>query len=199
MYKLPAGGGEATPLARSAGNDRHPAWSPDGRRVAFYSERGNGREQLYAIDVDGQRDARLTTSDRRDWLPAWLPDGEWLVFTGIREDRRSPYAMRADGANERLLVEQPHTPPHDLQYTCFTRGGRKRRTQPRGCPAVTTPCASRLNNNPAMGRISACSGGRPRRTDHAPAKVTMPHAAARLKGSGKLVLRAVRRLSGGDD
>ena len=59
--------------------DGIPAWSPDGKRIAFDSQRsGNG--DIYVMDVDGSNIVRLTSdSDVEEW-PAWSPDGRSIVY-----------------------------------------------------------------------------------------------------------------------
>jgi Tol biopolymer transport system component len=82
-------------LTRNPG-DRSPAWSPDGRRLAF--ER---RGQIYVINGDGtglRRVTRLLTDARE---PAWSPDGRQIVFT--REARAALLVVRADGTGQRVL------------------------------------------------------------------------------------------------
>jgi TolB protein len=50
------------------GLDFHPAWSPDGRRIAFARE-----ATLYLMDADGSHLRRLTRPDAIDGSPAWQP------------------------------------------------------------------------------------------------------------------------------
>jgi len=62
-------------------SDRAPAWSPDGRRLAFISDR-SGKAQLYVVDVPGYlRDPQplITESIPPGYRPIWSPDGRWLL------------------------------------------------------------------------------------------------------------------------
>ena len=65
-------------------NDEQPRWSPDGRRIAFKSNRG-GSYNLYVMDADGRNVARLTDHGGNDHDPSWLPDGQSLVFSSDRD------------------------------------------------------------------------------------------------------------------
>jgi len=51
--------------------DQSPAWSPDGDRLVFASDR-DGDTELYRMERDGSATKRLTISPRADWLPQWL-------------------------------------------------------------------------------------------------------------------------------
>jgi Tol biopolymer transport system component len=49
-----------------------PAWSPDGTRIAFTSDR-DGNSEIYVMDADGSNVVRLTRSEAQDFRPAWSP------------------------------------------------------------------------------------------------------------------------------
>jgi Tol biopolymer transport system component len=57
-----------------------PAWSPDGREVAFVSRR-DGHEHVYVVGADGKDTRRVTDSAMDDDRPSWSPDGRRLVFS----------------------------------------------------------------------------------------------------------------------
>ncbi len=60
--------------------DRGPSWSPDGRRIAFYSNRDQGKFEIWLIDPDGSRLTPLTKTSGRAWFPWWSPDGKRIAF-----------------------------------------------------------------------------------------------------------------------
>ena len=64
--------GVRRPLGAAGHRDDQPVFSPDGRHVAFVSER-DGNADLYVARVDGGAVARLTDHPAPDWLPRWLP------------------------------------------------------------------------------------------------------------------------------
>jgi Tol biopolymer transport system component len=68
----------------SEADDEGPAWSPDGRLIAFTSTRDRKRDplgdrEIYVINVDGSTERRLTDNDLEEFGPDWLPDGR-VVF-----------------------------------------------------------------------------------------------------------------------
>lgn len=59
--------------------DDEPAWSPDGRRIAFTSTRGGSGADLYIMNADGTNVMRLTTRAAVR-QPTWSPDGLFIAF-----------------------------------------------------------------------------------------------------------------------
>jgi dipeptidyl aminopeptidase/acylaminoacyl peptidase len=80
LYVVPAGGGIPEALAPATAADVEPAWSLDGRWIAFASTRGGGQTDLYMVHVDTREVRRLTHRAEPDAQPTWLPDGR-LVYT----------------------------------------------------------------------------------------------------------------------
>jgi Tol biopolymer transport system component len=59
-------------LTNHLGEDMLPAWSPDGRRIAFTSDR-DGNKEIYVMNADGTNQRNLTNYSAEDMLPAWSP------------------------------------------------------------------------------------------------------------------------------
>jgi dipeptidyl aminopeptidase/acylaminoacyl peptidase len=80
--------GSAPPRRFTAGTgqDANPRWSPDGRRLAFTSKRGDGAAQLYVIPVDGGEAVKLTELKEDVSEPAWSPDGARIAFASRVRD-----------------------------------------------------------------------------------------------------------------
>ena len=83
--------------------DASPAWSPDGSRIAFNSDR-DGNTEVYAMNADGSGVARLTYNDAVDGGPAWSPDGRRIAFESTRDGNWEIYVMNADGSGVTRLT-----------------------------------------------------------------------------------------------
>jgi Tol biopolymer transport system component len=101
---VPARGGRPTVLA--AGTD--PAWSSDGRRLAFDRAAGNGYQRnLFAIRLDTRQRTQLTHGPRWDEQPSWSPDGRQLVFSRSNQLTNPPgpaHIYVTDGTTLRRLT-----------------------------------------------------------------------------------------------
>src|SRR5215204_3542268 len=86
--------------------DGSPAWSPDGRRIAFYSER-DGNAEIYVMNADGTGVTRLTNTRADEGYPAWSPDGRTISFDSDRDGNFDVFAMNVDGTNVRPLTRHP--------------------------------------------------------------------------------------------
>jgi Tol biopolymer transport system component len=88
----------------TGGSDGQPAWSPDGKRVAYISQE-DGNFEIYVVNQDGSNKLRLTTNPSSDGLPVWSPDGAWIAFRSDRGGSWAIYVMRADGSDVRKVVD----------------------------------------------------------------------------------------------
>ncbi len=101
-----ADGSGVARLTNDPALDAEPAWSPDGTRISFRSNR-DGIAQIYVLNVDGSGLTRLTNDYGDDLQPTWSPDGSSIAFTKIEQgcddyndcwEITSIYIMHADGS-----------------------------------------------------------------------------------------------------
>lgn len=83
------------PYEVSAGQGRQPDWSPDGRWLAFTSNRGDstGRHAVFIVDRTGRNLIQLTDYSSNAQHPVWSPDGTWLLFSAEATERRGVFGL----------------------------------------------------------------------------------------------------------
>lgn len=91
-------------IAASSGQDASPQYSPDGKRIAFRSDR-TGDEQIWVCDAEGGNPVQVTSGKGRPSVPRWSPDGRRLVFNDaattemfIAEENGGRWTVRPFGA-----------------------------------------------------------------------------------------------------
>ena len=108
--------------------DTHPAWSPDGTKIAFSSNR-DGDLEIHTMDVvldDPDADnppglLQLTKNEVVDWQPSWSPDGTKIAFSSKRDGNWEIYVMDIDGQNQVNLTNNPASD----QNPSWSPGGAK--------------------------------------------------------------------------
>jgi dipeptidyl aminopeptidase/acylaminoacyl peptidase len=88
LWLAPAAGGQARQFTSGDQNDSQPRWSPDGRRIAFVSNRDDEKQpQIYLIPSDGGEARRLTELKGQIGSFEWSPDGSQLLLNFRRQDQ----------------------------------------------------------------------------------------------------------------
>ena len=90
-------------LTNNNAKDGTPVWSPDGSKIAFWSNR-DGKNEIYVMDSDGSDVKRLTNNMSDDNNPKWSPDGRKILFDSDRDGNLEIYIMDADGTNQIRLT-----------------------------------------------------------------------------------------------
>jgi Tol biopolymer transport system component/predicted Ser/Thr protein kinase len=128
---LPAASAPIVSIASTRG-DMGAEFSPDGRRVAFVSDRG-GTPELWLADRDGSNAVQLTSIDAPAIdTPRWAPDGQTIAFDSNPDGQRDVYIVPANGGSPRRLTSDPaidilpsFSKDGKWIYFCSTRGGER--------------------------------------------------------------------------
>ncbi len=86
--------------------DAQPKWSPDGKKIAFFTNR-DGNNEIYLMDADGKNPANLTRHPASDSSPRFSPDCRKIAFVSDRDGNSEVYVMDSNGANVKRLTNDP--------------------------------------------------------------------------------------------
>lgn len=110
-----AQGGEVQNLTNNPARDIQPAWSPDGSKIAFASNREGNYDvfPLYLMNADGTNQHRIYASYAINGFPSWSPSGTEIVFANDKEDNRT--------GNFELFLIEPETVNAEKRLTFHAR------------------------------------------------------------------------------
>ncbi len=94
------------PLTSRPQADLHPAWSHDGRFLAFHSTEDDNLE-IFVLELATRQLTNLTQHPAEDMQPAWSPDDTQIAFVSNRDGNQEIYMMDADGSNPHNLTHNP--------------------------------------------------------------------------------------------
>ncbi len=130
LYSLPITGGEAKPVTTGMAFDSQPSVSPDGKRIAFVSDR-DGSENLWICNLDGSDPKQLSKDPQGDFeSPSWTPDGDYV-----------------------LVSRKPNNGLHEIWMYNIQGGSGVQVTK--SSPTATTPPQQRLR---ALGAVASSDG-----------------------------------------
>jgi TolB protein len=72
--------------------DAWPTWRPDGKQIAFASNR-SGNSDIWLMNANGSGLVNLTNNEAQDTSPAWSPDGKNLAFVSTRDGGSDIYVI----------------------------------------------------------------------------------------------------------
>jgi Tol biopolymer transport system component/imidazolonepropionase-like amidohydrolase len=124
LYTLPIDGGQATRIVGGLSFESQPVYSPDGKTIAFLTDR-TGVENLWIANADGSNPRALSkdgrTNDRPQMMvsPTWTPDGQYLVVSRSRPPEPGTFGLfmyhRDGGTGVRIGPAPPPPPGPDAQ------------------------------------------------------------------------------------
>ncbi len=128
LYKVNAQGGEAVRLTSQVSYESSPVWSPDGRQIAFASDR-EGNMDVYVMSADGGSARRLTYNSASEVPTAFSPDGQKVYFNAALQDPASSalfptsaitelYAVPVAGGRTEQILATP------AEMICFLNDGQ---------------------------------------------------------------------------
>lgn len=129
IYKVSAKGGEAVQLTTQDSYESSPVWSPDGKQIAFASDRF-GNTDVFVMPANGGSARRLTTNSASEIPSAFTPDGKFIVFSASIQDPASSalfptsamtelYKVPAGGGKTEQILGTP------AEMVCFNAAGDK--------------------------------------------------------------------------
>ncbi|MCC6905998.1 MAG: PD40 domain-containing protein [Anaerolineae bacterium] len=121
IYVLGTGQQQPTRITDSSADDRTPAWSPDGSRIAFSSRR-DGNWELYIVELESGNLTRLTYDLAYESHPTWSPDGLWLAYEGYVNGNLDIYILRSDGSEGPFAVTRNPAPDFHPRWVTSPEG-----------------------------------------------------------------------------
>src|SRR5215217_238769 len=103
VWSINPDGSTPANLTNHPSQDSAPAFSPDGSRIAFVSDR-DGDQEVYVMNADGSGQTRLTRAAGSDTNPAFAADGSRIAFTSERDGNQEIYVIGIDGTGETRLT-----------------------------------------------------------------------------------------------
>jgi Tol biopolymer transport system component len=128
LYLLPIEGGDAKRISSGPAWDVQPRFSPDGKEVAFTSDRGGGNN-LWRMPVEGGKPTQLSKEDFRLLNnPAWTPDGQYVIgrkhFTSERSLGAGELWMYHRAGSAGLQLTKQKNDQQDLGEPAVSPDGR---------------------------------------------------------------------------
>jgi len=103
IYIADIDGSNLIQLTNNNTEDWHPEVSPDGKQVAFMSNR-DGNQEIYIMNIDGSDQQRLTFNTIDDWYPSWSPDGAKIIFSSHKDEEKHIYLINKDGSSVEQFI-----------------------------------------------------------------------------------------------
>ena len=106
IWVLAAAGGDATRVTNGPATDDWPRWSPDGKKLAYFSD-AQGNDDIFVVDIATKAVRAVTSNPADDSFESWMPDGKHLVFTSSRSGNKDLWMLDLETGEERQLTKDP--------------------------------------------------------------------------------------------
>ena len=108
LWEVSVDGDFHRPLSADSGRSTSPRWSPDGRKLAFFS-RDTGSSQIHVRWMDTRHTTVISKLQQSPSDLAWSPDGQWLAFTMEVKKKTKPIAKRRTAPEGARWADAPVT------------------------------------------------------------------------------------------
>ena len=120
IWRMELGGSKVESFIVSTKREVHPQYSPDGRRIVFYSTR-SGSTQIWVCEADGSKPVKITNLlNGIVGSPRWSPDGRTVIFDANITGRFQVYTVSSEGGRVRQMTNGPR-PSYSAS---FSRDGK---------------------------------------------------------------------------
>jgi len=107
VFVMNADGSNPVDISNAKGKESHPAWSPDGTKIAYSSNSAAG-QHIWVMNANGSGQTDLTpTATATETWPSWSPDGTQIAFESNGSGNDDVWVMNASGSGQIDITNNP--------------------------------------------------------------------------------------------
>jgi len=111
LWIVSSSGGKAFHLTNHQAYEREPVWSPNGKWIAFTSNR-YGNNDVFIVSAEGGDPVELTHHSSNDLVTDFTPDGKWVIFHSRRSSSSSIFKINIKGGNALPILDTYWSRPY---------------------------------------------------------------------------------------
>lgn len=98
IYVMDSNGKNLQRMTAHPKDEFAPSWSPDGKLIAYYLERGDHKDQIYVVNLDGSGAKNLTNDTLNNYFPGWVGNNK-IIYSQDRPDKKGSrvFTVKTDG------------------------------------------------------------------------------------------------------